>query len=283
MTGPFPVLLYHAIGTDRSSWIAPFSVSASTFERHLELVSYSGRTALTVGELRLGMAGNPPLPARPVVITFDDGFAEIADVATPLLARWGMPATVYLTTGFVGSVSPGGDRMLSWAAAGEVADAGLEIGAHSVTHPQLDTLSIADARAEVTRCRTELQDRLDVPVGSFAYPHGYSSRAVRQLVAQAGYDSACSVKNALATASDPWYSIARLTVTDRTTDEQLTAWLGGRGAPVATPGDRMATRLWRMYRRTRTLATRGRQRPHAESAERPSSPEGPHHPGGGLP
>ena len=146
---PIPVLLYHAIGGDRSPWIAPFTVTPATFGRHLELIVASGRTALTVDELRTGLAGEVALPTHPVVITFDDGFAELADVAAPLLAEWQLPATVFLTTGFLGGRSPGGDRMLSWAAARELADAGQEIGAHSVSHPQLDTLPLPAARAEI--------------------------------------------------------------------------------------------------------------------------------------
>lgn len=249
---PIPVLLYHAIGTERSSWIAPFTVSAATFARHLELIANSGRTGLTVDELHQALTADTPLPASPVVITFDDGFAEVAEVAAPLLAKWRLPATIFLTTGYLDGRSPGGDRMLSWAAARELLAEGFEIGAHSVSHPQLDTLPIAAARHEIVCSGRELEDRLDAPIRSFAYPHGYSSPAVRRLVREAGYESACAVHNAFSHVDDRTHAIARLTVTADTTDEQLERWLAGEGARIAGSRDRAATRAWRCARRLRT-------------------------------
>lgn len=251
-----PVLLYHAVGTDRSEWIAPFTVSAPTFRRHLELVAASGRVALSVEELRLAMTGELQLSHPAVVITFDDGFGELADVVAAELAQWRLPATMFLTTGFLGGRSPGGDRMLSWNAVRELIDAGHEIGAHSVTHPQLDTLDRRAAQREVHDCRHELQDQLDVPVPSFAYPHGYSSRPVRDLVRTAGYDSACSVKNALSHWNECRYSISRLTVTARTPDAVLRHWLAGTDARIGRGDERLVLRAWRRYRQLRAQAAR---------------------------
>lgn len=259
-----PVLLYHAVGADRSDWIAPFTVSPPTFRRHLELVAASGRVALSVEELRLAMTGDLRLSSPAVVITFDDGFGELADVVAAELARWRLPATMFLTTGFIGGCSPGGDRMLSWNGVRELVDAGHEIGAHSVTHPQLDVLDRRAAEREVRACRLELQDQLDLPVPSFAYPHGYSSRRVRDLVRTAGYESACSVKNALSHWNDCRYSIARLTVTAHTADSTIRHWLSGTDASIGRADERFATRAWRGYRRGRARLSRaagdGRQR-----------------------
>jgi peptidoglycan/xylan/chitin deacetylase (PgdA/CDA1 family) len=247
-----PVLLYHAVGTDRSDWIAPYTVTVPTFRRHLELVAASGRVALSVEELRLAMIGELRLSCPAVVITFDDGFVELADVVAAELARWQLPATMFLTTGFVGGRSPGGDRMLSWNGIRELVDAGHEIGAHSVTHPQLDLLRSSAAEHEVRDCRLELQDQLDLPVPSFAYPHGYSNRRVRELVRTAGYESACSVKNALSHWNDARYSLSRLTVTARTPDSTVRHWLSGTDARIGRADDRLIARAWRGYRRGRS-------------------------------
>jgi peptidoglycan/xylan/chitin deacetylase (PgdA/CDA1 family) len=251
-----PVLLYHAVGTDRSDWIAPYTVSTDTFRRHLELIAASGRVALSVEELRLALSGELPLTQDAVVLTFDDGFAEWADVVVSELAQWRLPATMFVTTGFIGTRSPGGDAMLSWNGVRELVAAGHEIGAHSVSHPELDTLSWCAALTEIGECRKVLQDQLDLPVRSFAYPHGYSSRTVREQVRAAGYESACSVKNAFSHGNDGRYSIARLMVTARTSDECIRSWLAGRDAPVGSSDERPATRAWRTYRRVRARARR---------------------------
>ncbi|MGZ0145911.1 polysaccharide deacetylase family protein [Kribbella sp. WER1] len=245
-----PILLYHSVSHAPSEWIAPFTVTPETFERHIRLISQAGLQPLTVSQLRSAVDRRQALE-RPVVITFDDGFADTLDAAAPVLARYSMPATVYVTSGFVGGRSPGSDRMLGWTEVQQLAALGHEIGAHSVTHPELDTLEAAPLWHEVTRCRADLEQHLGQPVDSFAYPHGYSSPVVRRTVAAAGYRSACSVKNALSPYDDPPYAIARLTVMSDTTDDELSGWLAGRG-PVARPHDRHITWLWRQYRRAKS-------------------------------
>jgi peptidoglycan/xylan/chitin deacetylase (PgdA/CDA1 family) len=250
--GPaIPVLLYHAITTSPSEWVGPFAVAPQNFERHMDLVIACGRTPLTVRELARGLRGVASLPTRPVVITFDDGFADLIDTVAPILATRRLPATVFLTSGFVGGASPGGDRMVSWAGARELSSAGFDVGAHSVTHPQIDVLRGAEQRFEVTACRRELQDGLGLPISEFAYPHGYSNRRVRSLVRAAGYESACAVRNAMSHPRDRIDAIARLTVTADTSENAVMRWLDGRGAPLASPHDSWASYGWRAVRRVR--------------------------------
>jgi peptidoglycan/xylan/chitin deacetylase (PgdA/CDA1 family) len=249
-----PVLLYHSVSADPSPWIAPFTVTAERLDKQLALIAAAGRTPVTVSQLREGLSGAGPLPTRPVVVTFDDGFADTLTAAAPVLQRHGLTSTIYLTTGFIGGVSPGGDRMLDWTQARELADRGHEIGAHSVTHPQLDLLPRAQARQEIQSSRELLQERLDVPVRSFAYPHGYSSPAVRRQVMEAGYESACSVKNVVSGPHDTPFSISRLTVTAGVSDDTMRQWLNW-SPPTRRRDERLLTKGWRAYRRLRHVAT----------------------------
>lgn len=251
---PVPILLYHRVGPEPSSWIAPFNVTTETLDRHLALVEESGRTPVTVSRLCDAMAGRVPLPERPVVISFDDGFVDTLTLAAPLLARYGHVATVYITSGFLAARSPGGDLMLDWAQARELAAQGHEIGAHSVTHPQLDLLAAPLARSEIQVSKAQLEEGLERRIRSFAYPHGYSSPLVRRSVVEAGFDSACSVKNALCSPRDPLFSLARLTVAADTPVSTVRRWLGGEGAPVGLRDDRAAARAWRAWRRARAMA-----------------------------
>ena len=81
MMSPVPILLYHSISADPPDWIATFTVSPVTFRTHLDVVVASGRQPITVSQFTDGLQGKAELPARPVLITVDDGFADFADNA----------------------------------------------------------------------------------------------------------------------------------------------------------------------------------------------------------
>ena len=261
---PIPILLYHAVTDRPSDFIAPYTVSPATFRRHLAAVAATGATTLTVSGMLAALAGGT-LPERSVLVTFDDGYLDTLTAAAPALAEHGMTSTVYVTTGVVGGTSPGGDVMLSWPQVGELAALGHEVGAHSHTHPQLDTLSVAAMQREIEGSRARLQAGTGLPVDSFAYPHGYSDARVRRAVRSAGFSSACSVKNALSSPSDPRFTLSRLMLMATTTDEEVVGWLAGRGVPVGRDDERLLTRGWRWWRRARSTVG-GAQERWAEAA-----------------
>jgi peptidoglycan/xylan/chitin deacetylase (PgdA/CDA1 family) len=165
-----------------------------------------------------------------------------------------MTATLYATTGLVGARSPGGAAMLGWPELAEAA-AAVEVGGHTHTHPQLDTVPLPRARDEVERCKALLEDHLGAPVRSVAYPHGYSSAAVRAIVRQAGFQSACAVNNAFSSTADDRFALARLTVRRNTPDTLIDAWLRGEGARMAPRRERPRTRAARVVRRARARVT----------------------------
>jgi peptidoglycan/xylan/chitin deacetylase (PgdA/CDA1 family) len=257
---PVPILLYHATSTDPPPVIRPFAVTPETFRRHLDVVVASGVTVMTISEL-LAARDAGMLPARPAAITFDDGFADFYEIAQPAFRERGLRATLYVATALLRGrpwsvpVPALGASMLEWSLLRAVAEDGTEIGAHSHTHPHLDTLARGRAREEVVRPKRLLEDELQREVPSFAYPNGYSSASVRRLVREAGYRSACSVKNAFSSPDDDRFSLARLTVRSTTSPAELEAWLEGRGAPPAPRRELARTRAWRLYRRTRAVAT----------------------------
>lgn len=258
-----PVLLYHSVQDDPPSWIAPYTVTPRIFAEQLDRIADSGRTVVPLHRLATALRGGPAMPANSVVLTFDDGFADFYWTVTQLLTERDLPATLYLTTGAVnvpgapaaGSLLPPA-RMLNWRQVVTLDACGVEIGAHTRTHPQLDTLSSRWLPSEIVGCRRELEDVLGHPVVSFAYPHGYSSATVRRQVREAGYTSAAAVLNALSSDNDDPMRIARLTVRADTPPEQFRRWLQGEGAPVAPTPEHLRTKGWRAYRRVR--ATIGR-------------------------
>lgn len=251
-----PVLLYHSVHDDPPRWIAQFTVSTRAFERHLDLIQASGRVPVTAQQLARALRGEARLPASAILITFDDAFRDFVEHAMPALAARNLPATMYVTTGALEphntSLLPPA-RMMTLKQVVEAAAAGIEIGAHSHTHPQLDAVSPGAAAYELARSKAELEDALGEPVSTFAYPHGYSSRIVRELAIRSGYEGAFAVRNALSSPRDDPFRIARLMLRSDTGIEKFGHWLAGRGARVAPFGESAATKLWRGYRRSRAV------------------------------
>ncbi|WP_406369927.1 polysaccharide deacetylase family protein [Streptomyces sp. NBC_00647] len=260
-----PVFLYHAVSDDSPSWLAQFTVSPRTFMEHLDMIADSGLRVIPLRRLVAALLGGPPVPPRCAVLTFDDGYADFASTVAPLLAARGLGSTLYVTTGALsaaGRPSGGGPfpsvATLSWAQVRELDAAGVEIGGHTVNHPQLDTLPRTSVREEVAGCKQRIEDELGHRVDSFAYPHGYSSRGVRALVREAGWTSAAAIRAASAFSSerdDPlWF--ARLMVRADTGRDRFALWTRGEGAPVAPFPEGLRTRGWRAYRRARAVTGR---------------------------
>ncbi|GAA5110832.1 polysaccharide deacetylase family protein [Pseudonocardia adelaidensis] len=267
-----PILLYHSVSAAPADWIAPLAVTPTTFAHHLDVIVSRGHTGLTVSHLRDALRGRTPWPERPVVVTFDDGFADFADAAEQLIARR-LPSTLYVTTGALrGRGSPAPElrlppaHMLSWSQLAELTQRGVEIGAHTHTHPQLDVLPAGLAAQEIRRGKDLLEDELGREVPSFAYPYGFHRDSVRRSVRMAGYTSACAVKNALSSPPDDQFALARLTIRADTDTARLQAWLAGRQARIAPYPEKMTTRAWRLYRRTG--GWRGKRLPNATNATR---------------
>ena len=251
-----PILLYHSVSDDPNDEIARWNVSKQAFIAHIDAIVDRGCTALTISQYLGALKWNEPMPSRPVLITFDDGFAEVASFAAPALAERGIASTVYVTTGSMSDIR---ERHVQLPKAPMIASADLsglenldvEIGAHSHTHPQLDVIDDRRARAELIQSKEILEDLLHHRVRSFAYPHGYSSPKIRRMVKEVGYESACGVRNAFSSPSDNAFSISRLTVEDTTSIETIHAWLDRKGARVGDSHECYRTHLWRYYRRAR--------------------------------
>jgi O-antigen biosynthesis protein len=257
-SGPVPILLYHGISTDASPAFRRWVVEPTRFAEHVECLVAGGYQPVTVSQLALALSGQATLPDRPVAVTFDDGFADFATGAFPILARLAIPVSLYVTTGHVGGASRWlerageGDRpMLDWETIRRLDRDGLvEIGAHGHTHRQLDVLPARDLPAEIEESKRRLEVNLGHRIVSFAYPHGYSSRRVREAVAAAGFTSACAVKHALSSPVDDRYALARIVVESGTTVEALDGMLRGDGMRVA-PRDGVRVASWRLVRRAR--------------------------------
>ncbi len=234
------------------------------FAEHMDAVVASGRGAISISQLVDGLAGRATLPENPVAITFDDGLADFATWAWPALRERCLPATLYVVTGSIGQravwLGPFGEPvppMLSWDQLRRLDDEGCEIGAHTHTHPELDTLPQSRVEEEVRRSRSLLGEALGHPVRSFAYPHGYHGARVRAQVVAAGFDSATAVGNGLSSDADDPFAITRLTVTTDMGTDVVRRALDGDHPLVGPYPERLRTKAWRTYRRARRIGRAG--------------------------
>jgi peptidoglycan/xylan/chitin deacetylase (PgdA/CDA1 family) len=281
-----PILMYHEI-TARPTLAGHLAVTPDDFAEQLAYLTASGYTTLTAADLVRGVTPTAAVPsqetvsaggldqvvtgwpdqwpAKSVVLTFDDGFADFHDAALPLLNQHGFTATLFVTTGWVaggeaaGTVAGGSRvgssaprRMLSWSQIAEAASAGIEIGAHSHRHPQLDQLGGDLLRIELEVSKAVLEDRLGEPVTGLAYPFGYSNLHVRAAASAAGYRYACAVGNRLAgDRADP-FALPRLTIGRRTRMQTFSRIVRGERLPPEILAYRAMTKGWAAVRRTRS-------------------------------
>jgi peptidoglycan/xylan/chitin deacetylase (PgdA/CDA1 family) len=149
-----------------------------------------------------------------VALTFDDGFRNFYGHAFPILQRYRFPATVFVVSGYCCGRNdwPTQPRnhgvptleLMNWCEIEEVANAGIDIGCHTTTHPRLGLLSPADIEDEVFSSRSAIEDHIGKPVRTFAYPYGESNQLARDIV-RCHFQSACGTRLAyLSPNADAW-------------------------------------------------------------------------------
>jgi peptidoglycan/xylan/chitin deacetylase (PgdA/CDA1 family) len=223
------ILGYH--GVARSPFWHDLSlllVRPSRFRAQIELLVNAGFKFLTVAELaRLARGGEPP-PGY-AAISFDDGMRNNLTTALPILQEHDIPATVYVAINTIGGISPwvgaGGDNlMMDEDELRELAAAGWELGAHTMTHPDLSTLNYEACRYEIEQSKSALEAIVGGTVETFAYPFGRYGPAAVAAARDSGFIAAVStgvgswapfeLARAMISAGDPMLLVV-LKLTDR--------------------------------------------------------------------
>jgi peptidoglycan/xylan/chitin deacetylase (PgdA/CDA1 family) len=265
MARTVPVLVYHSVCDSPAPLMRDWAVTPPRFEEHLAFLTSEGYTTMTVTDYAACLRDPArAMPERLVVITFDDGFADFAQHAAPTLAAARMTATLYVSTAYVGETSSwlgsaGEQPMLTWSDIDDVAALGIEIGAHGHEHRALDELPGAKAQTNILESKNRLETHLGLPVESFAYPHGYHTRAIKEMVRLAGFTNACGVKHALSGPRDDVYALARVIVPPDADAARLHDLMVA--LPRASRHERMQTKAWRVVRRSRARRDAGTRTP----------------------
>ena len=189
------MLAYHGVAPSSAAEDPDFlRVRPDRFRVQLDLLLGAGFEFVSAGQFAARAAGGTPPPGL-VALTFDDGMEDNHSVLLPLLREYGLPATVYVSTGLIGKPNPwiaasAGARMMTADELRELAAAGVEIGAHTVTHPDLSRLSYESCLREMSESRTELQRISGQTVSTFAYPFCKYGDAALRAASDAGFEAA---------------------------------------------------------------------------------------------
>lgn len=184
-----PILTYHKIDI-RREWGLNV-VSPQAFRAQMEWLKSAGFSPINFRQ-------SATAAARPVIITFDDGYESVYRHAFPILQEFGFTAVVFIITGFRGRFNTwdanlGGIRFrhLNDSQIREMSALGIEMGSHTVSHRALPALGREETLCELLDSRRALSDLTGQPVMSLAYPFGRSNQTVRKLAAECGYRFGC--------------------------------------------------------------------------------------------
>jgi peptidoglycan/xylan/chitin deacetylase (PgdA/CDA1 family) len=202
-TGPVPILEYHVLGSAPAD--APYPelyVTRPDFHQQMDWLDSHGYQAVTLEEVEDAWYDGGTLPAKPVVVSFDDGYRPQFTYALPELRRHGWPGVLNLK-------AEGSDLYTSNVEA--MIAAGWELASHTINHQDLTTLDAAGLKEELSGSRQLLRRDYGVPVKDFCYPAGQFDSTVIEAVKQAGYVTATTEISGYADRESP-YELARFEI-----------------------------------------------------------------------
>ena len=210
-----PVLCFHRVGPRVEGANPELTITPERFQAQVGLLRHLGYTPITSLAWLAWCRSAEPLPRRPVLLTFDDGYSDLGRYALPTLAETGCAATLFVPSGRLGGENTWDEalqagshvvthRLLDSRELAEWSRRGVEIGAHSRTHARLPELSAEEVTAEVEGSKHDLEEVLGTRVTSFAYPFGAVDERVRNMTASA-FDAAFTIDEGVnALGTDPF-------------------------------------------------------------------------------
>jgi peptidoglycan/xylan/chitin deacetylase (PgdA/CDA1 family) len=228
-----PILMYHYISANPHAPADPLrtrlSVPPAQFAQQLAYLQRAGYTTITLDDLVDALHLRTSLPPKPVILTFDDGYADFFTNAFPLLRRYGDKATIYVISRKVGT-----SGYLSWPELRILAASPfITIAAHTRTHPELPALSVKQSWAELAGSKTDLETRLGISVHHLAYPSGHYTATTLAQAAQIGFVTAVTTEPGMEERLDRLLTLPRVRVNGGAPLADLIAGLEGRRGQTA--------------------------------------------------
>lgn len=216
------ILTYHSVG-DRDH---EMNVSAHAFREQMQWLAENAELC----SLAVAVEGEGG-----VAITFDDGYRDNLKIAAPILADFGLSATVFVVAGRVGMhLSHDGDietgALMTWEEICELESMGWEIGGHSLTHQRLSRLSASEQATEIRACTRLLEHNLGHAIEAFAYPYGSAldfDRTSKDIVKECGYSFALSNRYGVNEQSGDRWALRRIWIDRSDTMDSFRAKVQG--------------------------------------------------------
>ncbi len=203
-----PILTYHHIAPHTPH--NPYFVSPKIFEEQMRWLKKNNYHVISYADFYHAMTTDEQLPRKSVVLTFDDGHRDQFINAFPILNALGFHAMFYVVGGYIER-----ETSMTWDMLKKMRDAQMEIGAHSMTHPNLTRLTNAQRIAEISESKLILEKNLGIPINFFAYPGGAYNDAVIRDVIDAHFLSAVSVRHSVYhKKNENLFAVARMHIDD---------------------------------------------------------------------
>lgn len=184
-----PILVYHIVRPSYPSdnmAVHTIAITPETFDAEMDYLKKAGYHVVRFVDLEMHFASSTPLPPKPIILSFDDGWSDQFIYAFPILEKYHYPATFFVFTNEIGY--RGG---LTWNNLRELIASGMTIGDHTRSHPFLTRItSTSTLWSEIDGSKMLLEQQLDIPINEFAYPFGQYNPTIISLVKKAGYKSA---------------------------------------------------------------------------------------------
>lgn len=208
-----PVLNYHSITVDPGNRA---TITPEKFEEQMRYLAENGYTTLTLQQFSDLLEGKETPPDKPVLLTFDDGYADNYEHAYPLLKKLGFHATLFMS---VGMVEDG--YFLNWEQLKEMREAGWDIQPHGITHPHLPRLNKEKQSHEILEARRLIEKQLGAKADVFCYPYGEFNKTTISILEENEFRYAFTIEQGMTESDQHPLKLKRIFVNG---EESLDKW-----------------------------------------------------------
>ncbi len=207
-----PILMYHYLSVpppDADIYRLDLSVTPAAFDAQMNYLSQQGYHPIRLSDLSDYLLNGTPLPTKPIVLTFDDGYSDNYDNALPILKKYKFTATFFVIAQFVDDKRPG---YMTWDQIEDLAINGMEIGSHSLDHIDLYRKPRSVQTTEIMGSEAMIEARIGTPVTSFCYPSGHYDAQTISILRSSGYFAATTEIQGVYQSTTDIYELRRIRV-----------------------------------------------------------------------